>query len=157
MGRSEGTGGTGDDDVYRPFRARFGTLVAYTAALLVLGGCVVVALVATGPGATSAVNRAATVGFGLLCAALAWRLGAVRALPDPAGLTVINLVHRRRLEWAEIVAVRFGPGDPWVRLDLADGHTLAVMGVQRSDGAHGVAQARRLLALVRAHGEAPDR
>lgn len=62
-----------------------------------------------------------------------------------------NLVHRRRLAWAEIVSVRFGHGRPWVQLDLADGTTLAVMGIQRSDGALANREARRLATLVARH------
>ncbi|MNW69284.1 hypothetical protein D3C74_482600 [compost metagenome] len=53
--------------------------------------------------------------------------------------------------------MRFGPGDPWVRLDLSDGKALAVMGIQRADGARrSEEQAARLAALVQALGEAPE-
>jgi hypothetical protein len=46
--------------------------------------------------------------------------------------------------------------DPWVVLDLSDGGTLAVMAVQRADGERGMAEARRLQALVRDLGEATE-
>src|SRR5690606_3646177 len=114
-----------------------------------------VAWTATGPGAGVA-DRAAIVVVGLLGGLVAWRLGAVRAEPDENGLTVVNYVRRRRLAWAEVVTVRFGPSDPWVHLDLADGDVLAVMGIQRADGEHGMAEARRLVALVESFGEAPE-
>ncbi len=67
-----------------------------------------------------------------------------------------NVIYTRRLAWPQIVSVRFGSGDAWVRLDLADGSTLAVMGIQRADGARGEAESRRLAALVQAHGEARE-
>lgn len=141
---------------FRTFRGRFGTPTAYGLALLVAGGCTFVALAAT---TADAANRVGIIVFGLLGAVVAWRFGAVRALPDPTGLTVVNYAKSRRLAWAEIVTVRFGPNDPWVHLDLADGDVLAVMGIQRADGEHGMAEARRLVALVSELGEAaePDR
>ncbi|GAB2483866.1 PH domain-containing protein [Promicromonospora xylanilytica] len=151
---SSDAGGGGNR--FRTFRGRFGTPTAYGLALLVAGGCTFVALAAT---TADAANRVGIIVFGLLGAVVAWRFGAVRALPDPTGLTVVNYAKSRRLAWAEIVTVRFGPNDPWVHLDLADGDVLAVMGIQRADGEHGMAEARRLVALVSELGEAaePDR
>ncbi|MBO0610173.1 PH domain-containing protein [Myceligenerans salitolerans] len=119
-------------------------------------GCVFVALVAEGPGAGTTLNRVSTIVVGLFFALLTVRFAAVRAEPDRSGLTVVNYVRRRRLDWAEIVAVRFGSGDPWVHLDLADGSVLAVMAVQRADGEHGMNEARRLVGLIAEHGEAAD-
>jgi hypothetical protein len=72
-------------------------------------------------------------------------------VPDEDGLTVRNLMITTRLTWAEIVSVRFGAGRPWVQLDLADGDTLAVMGIQSADGARAEAEARRLATLVARH------
>ncbi|MFI2364229.1 PH domain-containing protein [Promicromonospora sp. NPDC019610] len=143
------------DDHFRTFRGRFGTPTAYGIALLFAGGCTFVALAASGPGADAA-NRVAIIVFGLLGALVAWRFGAVRAVPDPSGLTVVNYATSRRLAWPEIVTVRFGPNDPWVHLDLADGDVLAVMGIQRADGEHGMAEARRLVALIAELGEAAE-
>ncbi len=82
---------------------------------------------------------------------LLWRQGAVRAVPDERGLTVRNFIYTRTVEWAEIVSVTFGEGNPWVQLDLSDGDTLAVMAIQRADGARGVAESRRLATLVALH------
>ena len=88
---------------------------------------------------------------GLAMAWFCWREASVRAEVDEQGITVRNLMLTRRLEWAEVVAVRFGQGRPWVQLDLSDGDVLAVMGVQQSDGARAVAESRRLAALVAIH------
>ncbi|GAB4085517.1 PH domain-containing protein [Myceligenerans cantabricum] len=141
---------------YRTFRGRFTTPTAWSMGVTLAVGCVFIALVATGPGAASVVNRVSIIVVGLFFVLLTLRFAAVRAEPDPDGLTVVNYARRRRLDWAEIVAVRFGSGDPWVHLDLADGTVLAVMAVQRADGEHGMAEARRLVTLISEHGEAAD-
>jgi hypothetical protein len=158
MGAPTGSSASGrgrGDDRFRTFRGRFGTPTAYGLALLFAGGCTFVALAASGPGADAA-NRISIIVLGLLGALVAWRFGAVRAIPDRSGLTVVNYAKRRRLDWPEIVTVRFGPNDPWVHLDLADGDVLAVMGIQRADGEHGMAEARRLVALIAELGEAAE-
>ena len=62
-----------------------------------------------------------------------------------------NLITGRSLEWAQIVAVRFGGGPPWLILDLDDGDSLPVMAVQRADGRAAEEQARRLATLVALH------
>lgn len=151
-----GLPGERHDDPYRPFRPRFGLVSAWATGVVVVGGCVVVGLSATGPLGTSWVNRLSLAAFALFAAWLLWRLGGVHAVPSRSGLRVRNVIYTRRLEWAQVVSVRFGSGDAWVRLDLADGSTLAVMGIQRADGARGDAEARRLAALVQAHGEAHE-
>ncbi len=96
-------------------------------------------------------NGTGVLAVGLAMAWFCWREASVRADVDEQGVTVRNLVVTRRLEWAEVVAVRFGQGRPWVQLDLSDGDVLAVMGVQQSDGERAVAESRRLAALVAIH------
>ena len=94
------------------------------------------------------------LGFLVIALLVGWflsRLATVAAFPDEDGLLVRNLLLSRRLEWAEIVEVRFAGGDPWALLDLSDGDTLAVMGIQRADGALGRAEADRLATLVALH------
>lgn len=98
------------------------------------------------------------VGFLLLGVAGLWflhRHASVLAVPSERGLLVRNLFLSRELDWAEILSVRFGGGDPWVTLDLSDGDTLAVMAVQRADGERGVAEARRLATLVARNSQTP--
>jgi len=84
---------------------------------------------------------------GALIDAFLWRQATVRAVPSERGLQVRNLFLGRDLEWAEVVSVRLGER-PWVQLDLDDGDTLAVMGIQRSDGERAQDEARRLAGLV---------
>jgi hypothetical protein len=78
------------------------------------------------------------------------RFALLRADPRSDALVVQNLINREEVPWARIVSVRFGGGDPWVLLDLSDGEVLAVMAIQRADGALGAAEARRLATLVAA-------
>lgn len=94
-------------------------------------------------------------GFLVVGAPIVWflyRQATVRADPSPRGLAVRNLVHSRSVAWEEVTDVRFGGGRPWVQLDLTDGDTLAVMGVQRADGASALAEAARLATLAAAGG-----
>ena len=59
-----------------------------------------------------------------------------------------NLFTTRTVGVARVVDVRFAGGDPWVTLELDDTDTLAVMAIQKADGAFGRAEASRLAALV---------
>jgi hypothetical protein len=149
---AEGTG----HDRYRTFRPLWGRVAAWVVGAIAVGGSLFVGLAARGPIGAHPANRASFIGFAILCVWLLWRVAGVHATPSPEGLVVRNVIYTRRLAWPQIVAVRFSTNDPWVKLDLADGGTLAVMGIQRADGERGMAEARRLLELVRAHGEAPE-
>ncbi|MXG90742.1 PH domain-containing protein [Nocardioides flavescens] len=83
--------------------------------------------------------------FGLLYLALMFGLLRSRAVAYADRLVVVNGFRRREFSWPQIVAARLPPGAPWVTLDLADGETCSVMGIQASDGA----RARRALADLR--------
>ncbi len=133
---------------YSPFRPRLARVVslAVGALAVVLTAVLLLALPEIG-----ALDKAGFAGVALAIAWFCWRQADVQAVPDEEGLTVRNLVQRRRLAWAQIVSVRFGQGRPWVQLDLVDGDTLAVMGIQRADGRFAVHEARRLAALVARH------
>ncbi len=139
------TPGGADDDLAAPFRPRLARAVTLGIAVLVL---VLTALLATTMPDLTLVDRTAFALFGLAIAWFCWRQASVRAVPDDTGLTVRNLLLTRHVTWAEIVSVRFGQGRAWVQLDLSDGDTLAVMGVQRADGTLAEGEARRLATLV---------
>ena len=134
-----------DDPLDAPFRPRLARVVPLSVAgvVVVLTGVLVVVMDTIGP-----LDR---VGFALFALAIAWfcwRQASVSAVPDATGLRVRNLLITTHVTWAQVVSVRFGQGRPWVQLDLADGDTLAVMGVQRADGAFAEREARRLATLV---------
>jgi hypothetical protein len=144
------------DARYRTFRPRWAQLAAWFVGVVAVGGTVLVAFTSHGPLGQAAGNRLSFALFAVGAAVLLWRIGGVHARPSPQRLVVRNIVRTRRLEWPEILAVRFSVDDPWVRLDLADGSTIALMGIQRADGERAMAEARRLVALVQEHGEAPE-
>ncbi|MDT0166180.1 PH domain-containing protein [Actinotalea sp. AC32] len=155
-GGHEGGPGHG---LYRPFRPRSARVVSTVAAWSFAGAMVLLGVVVPREAAVASplLDRLAFVVLGLAGAWFLLRHAGVRADPDTDGLVVRNLVVTRRVTWAEVVSVRFGHGRPWVQLDLADGTTLAVMGIQRSDGARAVREARRLATLVARHsGTARD-
>lgn len=55
-------------------------------------------------------------------------------LADESGLVVRNLIRTTQLEWAQVVAVRFGRDAPCVTLDLSDGSTLNVLAIAAAEG-----------------------
>lgn len=137
------------DALHAPFRPRRGPLVARVVGVLLLTGFVLLAVFV--PGQFVWFDRAAFVVVGLAAALFMHRQATVRAVPSAEGLRVRNLAGERRVAWADIEDVRFGGGRPWVQLDLRDGDTVAVMGVQRADGPSADAEAERLATLVALH------
>jgi len=131
-------------------RPRTARRVLYPLAVLVavaFGGAALL-LPGEGAGAFGAADRAgvAVVGAGIVWVML--RVASVRIVCGSRGLRVVNVLRERRLEWAEVLAVRLEPAEPWLLLDLADGTALAAMGVQGSDGRHAREQALLLARLV---------
>ncbi|MEO3975142.1 PH domain-containing protein [Streptomyces sp. CAU 1734] len=84
-----------------------------------------------------------------------WLLSRPKVVADEAGVTVVNITRVRRLEWAEILRVNLRPGDPWVFLDLSDGSSLPVLGIQPGIAREqAISDARALRALAEAHAPA---
>lgn len=142
-------------DPYAPMRPRRGALVAAVLGAVILGSFLFAAI--TVPGADSqkddwgVADRIFIAGLGIAIAWFIWRFATIRAIPSRTGIVVRNLFVTRRLEWSEVMRVQFGGGAPWARLDLTDTDTIAVMAIQKADGAYGQALASRLAALVQVH------
>ncbi|MBT2398902.1 PH domain-containing protein [Streptomyces sp. ISL-100] len=80
-------------------------------------------------------------------------LSRPKVVADEAGVTVVNLTTKRRLEWAEIVRVNLRPGDAWVFLDLSDGTSLPALGIQPGVAKQqAIRDARALRALAESRG-----
>jgi Protein of unknown function (DUF2581). len=143
---------------YATFRPRRSRIVSIVAAIAIVVVFAIVAFTIPHGGVTgwNTPDSAALLVFGFAVAAFLLRFALVRATPSPQGLHVRNLIVSRDIEWAEIVNVQFGGGAPWLVLELSDTETLAVMAVQRSDGASATAEARRLAALVEANNRRGD-
>ena len=133
--------------VFRPRRAR---LVIYPCVAVVLIALVGGAVLAPSEGASGwgLGSRLALVAVAVAVAYFLHRLADVRVIADEAGVSVVNIVHSRRLEWAEVVGVRLLRDDAWMMLDLSDGESMAAMGVQKADGAYAQEQAGRFARMV---------
>lgn len=93
-------------------------------------------------------QRATTIGMLLLLFAAYYALIRSRVVATEAGLTVVNGYRRRELPWAAIVGVHMPPGAPWAVLDLDDGETCSLLGIQASDGASAKRAVRDLRNLL---------
>ena len=94
--------------------------------------------------------------FGGVVAGILCLIGRCRITADEHGLTVVNVVHTHRYEWAEVLQVNLQPGDPWPTLDLASGESVGAMGIQGSEGEQARIAVRELRALLAEHGEARE-
>lgn len=148
---------TARDELERPLRPHLARVVSVVLAVLVVLGAVglIFGLPAIGQPLTLT-DHVGIVAVTVLICWFLYRQATVAAVPDATGLTVRNLFTSRRLEWAQIVSVRFGQDRPWGYLDLDDGESVPVMALQQADGERGRALARRLATLVALH-EAEDR
>jgi len=93
-------------------------------------------------------QRATVIAFGLFAFALWFALVRSRVVAEADRLVVVNGYRRREYAWAQLVAVHLPPGAPWVTLDLADGTTVAAMGIQGSDGTRARTAVRQLRAVA---------
>ncbi|HKJ11868.1 MAG TPA: PH domain-containing protein [Ornithinimicrobium sp.] len=138
---------------YAVFRPRRGAWVAWVCALasvLVFGGLAILSPT-SGDVGWAAPDRLMTAALGVGIAVLLVKFATLRAVPSAEGLRVVNLVGRHDLSWASIVTVGFHDGGPWAVVELADTEQVAVMAIQRADGARARREASRLAALVSHH------
>ncbi|MDI5964741.1 PH domain-containing protein [Streptomyces sp. SL13] len=133
---------------FRPVRTR---LVLLSVGFAVLVTFTTVALLMPPPYAAAA--RVEMPPAGLLICALMVLLSRPKVVAAPDGVTVVNLLVKRRLAWAEVLGVHLRSGDPWVYLDLADGTSMAAMGIQPGNGKRLARRdAARLRDLAEAYG-----
>jgi hypothetical protein len=124
-------------------------------AMLFFGGLLAVvcvaAWIAVGDDVRARVSlfqRGTLLAIAALAAALAWGLVRCRVTAREAGVEVVNGYRRHEYEWPEIVAVRLPRGAPFATLDLADGTSMMVLGIQSADGARAGVAVRELRSLV---------
>ncbi|MFJ5262709.1 PH domain-containing protein [Streptomyces sp. NPDC088387] len=130
---------------FRPGRTR---AVLLTAAAAIF---VVVSVMALLLDRLSTPERISFVFTALLLSGVVLVLARPKVVAEESGVTVTNFASSRRLDWAQIVRVNLRVGDPWVFLDLSDGTSLAVIGIQPGIAKqHAIADARALRALVEA-------
>ncbi|WP_328415785.1 PH domain-containing protein [Streptomyces violaceus] len=137
---------------FRPGSTRAVLLTAAVAILIVITA-VAMLLKQLGPA-----ERLSFVLTALLLDAVLLLLARPKVVADESGVTVVNLTNKRRLEWAEILQVTLRPGDPWVFLNLSDGTSLPVLGIQPGIARQrAIADARALRALAEARSVADER
>lgn len=141
-----------------PFRPRWARVVGAALAVIVVASVVTLFVVVE----PNAATQLGLEDYGLVLAVAAiflgvlWRQSTVSATPSERGVAVRNLMGTTRLEWAQIVSVRFSADRAWAQLDLADGDQIAVMAIQSADGERARRAAKRLAALVAYYGTAPE-
>ena len=128
---------------FRPGRTRAVLLTAGVAIFVVIT-TVAMLLEQLSPGEKLSFVFTGAVLFGVLAV-----LARVKVVADESGVTVVNIVSRRHLEWAEILQVNLRPGDPWVFLNLSDGTSQPALGIQPGIAKErAIADARTLRALT---------
>lgn len=140
------------------WRPGFGRWAAYGVAgfLVVFIGAVVLLVDVPWSNRAWSFDRVGLFVVTVALSAVLARFGRVRVEADAEGLVVVNALRRRRLVWAQVVAVRLGRDDPWAVLDLSDGTTWPVLAMQTADGARGRRMAAELAACVASRaGEEP--
>jgi Bacterial PH domain len=115
---------------------------------------VVIAVVALVMPTFRPVDRVSLIAIGGAVAAALYFFGRCQLRAEPQGLTVVNVLRTTTLDWAEVVDAHMEPGEPWPTLDLADGNTIAAMGIQAADGERGRQAFAQLRSLIAQHGEA---
>ncbi|MEO3812477.1 PH domain-containing protein [Sphaerisporangium sp. B11E5] len=137
--------------VWRPRRAR---VLAYGFATVMVGGAVVLAVLLPPPFGLA--DKVGVVLFGCLVAFILHLLGRLRVEADTKGVTVVNAIRVHRYEWPELLGVTLPEGEPWPRIDLADGSSVGAMGIQGTEKARSRQAVAELRSLIHHYGEAPD-
>lgn len=141
---------------WRPFGTRIAGTVAGGGLVAV---CVGVAI-AFGPelrAEFTTFQRLTLLVLGGMLVAVWYALVRCRITATEEGLTVINGYRRLHYAWAQVVAIRLPQGAPWARLDLSDGTSAPVLGIQGSDGPRARAHVAEVRALIDGrHGDVPD-
>ncbi|KOX25870.1 MULTISPECIES: PH domain-containing protein [unclassified Streptomyces] len=132
---------------FRPGRTR-AVLLTVGIAMFATVTLVAMMLERLGPGERASFVLTAALFLGVLVL-----LSRPKVVADDEGVTVVNITRSRRLAWAEILRVNLRAGDPWVFLDLSDGTSLPVLGIQPGIAREAALRdARALRALTESRG-----
>jgi hypothetical protein len=125
--------------------------------VIILVGLCVLALALPEKGGWGFGSRMGVACTGLLGLAAMLMLGRPKVVATLDGVTVVNLLRTTHLAWPQIVRVYLRQGDPWVYIDMSNGDTLPVMGIQTSNGKpQAITAARELRALAEKYGTTPE-
>jgi hypothetical protein len=84
-----------------------------------------------------------------------YRMTTLRVSAYPDRLHVRNVFKSYTLNWADVSALRFKPGDAWLQLFDADGNRLGILAVQAAEGVRASRAAKELAAVARKQGAGP--
>lgn len=132
---------------YRPFGARIAGLVA-SGALLVVSGFAWFGFDAATRASFTVFQLLTITALVALVASVMYALVRSRVVAESDRLVVVNGYRRHDYAWEQVLAVHLPPGAPWVTLDLSDGRSVSVMGIQGSDGERARRAVRELRAIV---------
>lgn len=150
----EGTGSGGSAGLPQVYRPRNIRVVAYGLAVIVVATMAVLAVML--PPDWRLQDRVGLVMMGLVGAGALHLLARPRLVAAADGVTVVNGIRTHVLEWTEIIDIAMREGEPWPSVDLADGSTLAVMGIQSNDGELALRNLESFRTLLHEHGEADE-
>ena len=135
---------------WRPYGARIAAWVL-GGMLLALVVVVWVALDAEIRAQFTTFQRITLVLMGVLLYGVYNALVRSRVRATDAGLTVVNGYRKRTYEWSQVIGVSLRRGAPWATLDLSDGTTISLIGVQGSDGDRARKAIREIRAAIAAN------
>jgi hypothetical protein len=135
----------------RTWRPRAVRMVAYGLGVLIVATMAVLAAIL--PGDWRIMDRLLLVGLGVAIAAGLHLIARPRLVAADGGVTVVNGIRTHVLSWAEVVDIRMPVGEPWPSVDLSDGTTLAVMGIQSADGELALRNLEEFRSLLHDRGE----
>lgn len=93
-------------------------------------------------------QRSTLVFIGVLGVLLVHAVVRCRITATDQGLEVVNGYRKRSYEWAEVLGISLRRGAPFATLDLADGTSMSVFGIQGSDGSRATHAVQEIRALI---------
>lgn len=140
---------TGLPRTWRPFGARVAATVLGGLLLALVVG-VWIALGAEQRARFTLLQRSTLVGMGLLGFVALHAIARSRVTAAEDGVTVVNGYRRRVFAWSQVVAVNLRRGAPWAGMDLSDGTSISMLGIQGSDGQRATRAVRELREVLAA-------
>ncbi|MFG1912816.1 PH domain-containing protein [Kribbella sp. NPDC048928] len=86
-----------------------------------------------------------------------YRMATLRVTAYADRIRIRNVFKSYTLQWSEISALRFRPGDAWLQLFDAEDNRIGILAVQASEGSRASRAAKELAAVAREHGAGPKR
>ena len=136
---------------FRPLGVRIAVLVLGLL-LLGVGAAIWFAFPQEVRGQFTTFQRLTVLAFVVAYAAAGYAMARSRVEARTDGLHVVNGYRSTTYAWEQVDGIALKAGGPWAVLELADGSTVPAMGIQGSDGARAVTQARQLRRLLDQHG-----